>query len=99
MCFYQSASGVKSGNIPVKHTMFAPDAPGNLLSVKRLADQNFTVTFDKDECHIKSNDEVVAMGKLDNSPYRLQEEKIFSAQAGELCVHEWHTKLAHRKSE
>ena len=39
-------------NIPVKHTMFAPDAPGNLLSVKRLADQNFTVTFDKDECHI-----------------------------------------------
>ena len=54
------------------------------------------MTFDKDECHIKSNNEVVAMGKLDNSLYRLQEEEIFSAQAGELCVHEWHTKLAHR---
>ena len=43
-----------------------------------------------------SNDKIVAMGKLENSLYRLQEEKIFSAQAGELCVHKWHTKLAHR---
>ena len=95
-CVLSVRVGGQIRNIPVKHTMFAPDAPGNLLSVKRLADQNFTVTFDKDECHIKSNDEIVAMGKLDNSLYRLQEEKIFSAQAGELCVHEWHTKLAHR---
>ena len=83
-------------SIAVKNTMFAPEAPGNLLSVKRLTDQHFEVTFVEDECHIKSNDEIVAIGKLDNSLYKLQEEKIFSAQAGEFCVHEWHIKLAHR---
>ena len=49
--------------------------PGNLLYAKRLTDHNFKVAFDNVECQIKANDHVVAVGKLKNSLYRIQEEE------------------------
>ena len=78
--------------------MYAPKAPGNLLSVKRLTEQNLSVNFVENKCEIKLNDDIVAVGFLNGELFQLQEESIYSAkeQDERYCVHEWHKKLAHR---
>lgn len=96
-CTVTVVVGDKRRCIPVKHVMYAPQAPGNLLSVKRLTEQNLTVTFDKESCQILSKGEVVAVGKLHGELYKLQEEQLYNAQASSgLCIHEWHERLAHK---
>ena len=84
--------------IPIRNVMYAPKAPGNLLSVKRLTGENLTVHFEKNECQIRLKDDVVAIGKLRGGLYQLQEEQInaVQTQADTHCVHEWHEILAHR---
>ena len=97
-CSVTAVVGEREMNIPIKHAMYAPKAPGNLLSVKRLTDQDFSVSFDKEECYVKSpKGETVATGRLQGDLYKLC-EKIYTAKAqgDSYCVHQWHERLGHR---
>jgi len=97
-CSVTVVVGGKRREIPIRNVMYAPKAPGNLLSVKRLTSENLTVHFKMNECQIRLNDDVVAVGKLRGGLYQLQEEQInaVQTQADTHCVHEWHEILAHR---
>ena len=61
--------------------MYAPQAPGNLLSVKCLRKENLSVNFVKEDCRRLWKGEVVAVGKLRNELCQLQEEELLSAQS------------------
>lgn len=87
--------------IPINDVMFVPKAESNLLSVKRLTAKGFKVCFEGEICEISRNNSVVAIGELDSMLYKLKEEnsKVLAASSSEsteLCIHQWHLKLAHR---
>ena len=77
-CVVTVIVGDKRCEIPVRNVMYAPKAPGNLLSVKRLTNQNFVVNFEKNECQIKLKGDIIALGTLQGELYKLHEEQILT---------------------
>lgn len=55
--------------IPIENVLFVPGLVGNLLSVSRIVDKGFSVSFESKECLIMKEDNVVAVGKKKNGLY------------------------------
>ena len=95
----------KTNRIEVKDVLYAPTLTGNLLSVKKLTDKGKTVEFAANECWIKDDKKLLAIGKLEGNLYKLLCEHEFevanlaesdSEVIHQNCIHLWHRRLGHR---
>ena len=49
--------------IPVENVLFVPGLAGSLLSVSKIAERGFNVSFQSRKCLIVKEGEVIALGK------------------------------------
>jgi transposase InsO family protein len=83
--------------IEVKDVLYIPQISSNLLSVPKLIDKGLTVLFEKKCCKIQFNGELMAQANLSDGVYKLVEsDSVYFVANAELCIHEWHRRLAHR---
>lgn len=85
--------------ITVNDVLFAPSIRGNLLSVKRLVDNGYEITFGKDVCEIKKGGVRVAAMDEKSGLYKVrQPNKAYAIQDGhkENCIHSLHRIFGHR---
>lgn len=64
----------ENGNVQIckiDNALYVPEIDGNLLSVKKLTENNFIVIFKSNECVIKTESQVIARAKLRNNLYEL----------------------------
>jgi hypothetical protein len=88
--------------IPVKDVLFVPNLESNLLSVKQLAKQGNTVTFEGENCIISKLNIEVARGSIRNDLYKLdcsERANVAKHEQHENCIHMWHRRLGHRDPE
>ena len=55
----------------VEKVLYAPTLTGSLLSVKKLTSKGNTVEFTDNQCFIRKNEKLLAVGRLENSLYKL----------------------------
>ena len=85
-------------SVTLHNVLYIPEIGGNLLSVRKLAEEGFTVDFKKDLCEIKHKGRQVAVADLQSSLYKLREyNKVYSACVHKCnCIHYWHRVCGHR---
>lgn len=82
--------------------LYVPSLDTNLVSVKRLTEKGFEVSFSVFGCKIRkdNDDDGIIIGTCKDGLYilsqNIQESSCLSRSCRELCVHEWHNVLAHR---
>lgn len=93
----------KTVNVTIKNVLYVPSLETNLLSVKKLTDLGFTISFLKEKCYIKFEEQLAAIGKLERNLYKLalvNEEnkamKVIKENKSEGCIHLWHKRFGHR---
>src|SRR6218665_668748 len=62
---------VQSTGLKWKRVLYAPTLTGSLLSVKKLTSKGNTVEFTDNQGFIRKNEKLLAVGKLENSLYKL----------------------------
>lgn len=72
----------------------------NLISVKALASDNFTIQFSRFGCELQQND-LAVLAYQQNSMYMLnihhpRSGSLALSSISEDCIHVWHRKLSHR---
>lgn len=85
--------------VTAKDVLYAPGIDGNLLSVRKLLDANFTVNFNGRTCEIKRNDTRVAMADECSGLYVLRQPNKVCAvtnQHNPNCIHSLHRIFGHR---
>lgn len=85
--------------IKLKNVLYIPELDDNLISVKKVTENNYRVIFEEDTCKILDKNKVIAIAKNDGSLYRLMNAKsTISAQTATeaACIHKWHRRLGHR---
>lgn len=84
--------------ITLEDVLFVPNMKSSLLSVKRLVQKGFNITFDETGAKIHRNGVVGAIAELDGNLYILRQicEKTMLVKASKDCVHVWHRRLGHR---
>ena len=83
---------------PIKDVLYVPEMEGSLLSVRKLTEKGLKVIFEKDSCIIYQNRVVIGQAVLVNGLYKMKEghKVLFVKGHSDVCVHEWHRRLAHR---
>ena len=91
----------QTGMLELHDVLYVPDLADNLLSVRKLTEKNDVVKFThtKVYCGNEIND-MKSIGKLHRGLYKMKKEGESCNTAVQdenaLCIHQWHTKLAHR---
>lgn len=87
----------KISHISITNVLYVPELDGNLLSVKKLTEKNYTVEFLKEDCFIKLNSNIIAIGSAKDHLYELNTINFANKITEENnCIHTWHRKLGHR---
>lgn len=87
--------------VTLDKVLWVPELDENLVSVKKLTENGFSVEFTQEKCFLRNQSEKMLIAEYDGSLYRIRErEKCFQAsstsESSERCVHDWHRRLAHR---
>jgi len=89
--------------IKVEKVLYAPTLTGSLLSVKKLTSKGNTVEFTDNQCFIRKNEKLLAVGRLENSLYKLlckHKTEMANVAKSEInhqnCIHTWQRRLGHR---
>lgn len=85
-------------DVELTDVLYVPDLECNLISVKQLTRNGLGVIFRNEYCSIIECNEVFTVAKCCNGLYKLNIEDHRSRRSykANLCVHEWHSRLAHR---
>jgi hypothetical protein len=90
--------GNSSMEVALQEVLLVPQLDGNLVSVKKLVNNGFSVMFTGEDCFLINGDEKLLIAKYRNKLYTLCEtEKCFKANAfdeSDKCIHEWHRRLS-----
>lgn len=94
-------SAGKIVDIELEKVLFVPQLDGSLLSVSKIADQGYTVTFARHSVEIRNSSGcVVVLGERHGDLYYLTEAERVSIAADHKhtvnCQHTWHRRLGHR---
>lgn len=83
---------------PVKDVLYVPEMEGNLLSVRKLTEKGLKLIFEENLCKIYRDREIIGHAVLENGLYKMKEghQVLFVRGQSDVCVHEWHRRLAHR---
>lgn len=88
----------KECDITLKNVQYIPGICVNLLSVSQIVKRNCEVLFDKNDCKIFQNNQIIATGSLINNMFKLDvnsnNNNAYSANANK-NVMLWHKRLAH----
>lgn len=86
--------------VALQEVLYVPGLDANLISVRRLVQKGFRVEFIGEQCFVQKGKSRFIMAEFNNQLYEVREvAKAFKANVSiqeELCVHEWHRRLAHR---
>lgn len=85
--------------ITATEVLYAPHVTGNVLSVAKITDHGYTVTFNKDNAVISLNGSQKAMADRINNVYELRVSNKVNALTNchnDKCIHTWHRVLGHR---
>lgn len=85
--------------VRARDVLFAPQLDGNLLSVRKLLDADFTVNFDGHTCKINKGDQQIALADEASGLYVLrQSNKVCVVTNGHKpdCIHNLHRIFGHR---
>lgn len=83
----------------LKDVLFAPSIQGNLLSVKRLVQDDYVFIFGKEVCEIRKDGIQVAVIDGESDLYKVRKpNKVYLVQNGhkENCIHNLHRIFGHR---
>lgn len=86
----------------VRDTLYVPSLVDNLLSVSKMDQKGMTVKFEDSSCYVRTKGEkYFKIASLENGVYRViadmeQVKTVIVEEDDQLCVHQWHLKLAHR---
>lgn len=90
----------KISDAKLSDVLYAPKIHGNLISVKKLMNNGFSVFFDKGECTINRNGEQVAIADDINGLFTLRKPNVINACSNEkqkqVCLHDLHRMFGHR---
>lgn len=81
--------------VEIKDVLYVPSLDGNLISVKKLTEKGFEVSFGYDHCCISKQNITFAIGILKSNLYQLKiSEKALKTESlnnhKENCQHVWH---------
>lgn len=80
--------------------LYAPKIHGNLISVKKLMDKGYAVTFDDGKCAITKKEKQVAVADQINGLFKLRRRNVINAcktkEHSKHCIHYWHRVFGHR---
>src|SRR6218665_2420439 len=89
--------------IKVEKVLYAPILTGSLLSVKKLTSNGNTVEFTDNQCFIRKNEKLLAVGRLENRLYKFlckHKTEMANVAQSEInhqnCIHTWQRRLGHR---
>lgn len=92
--------GYSTMEVELTDVLWVPELDGNLVSVKKLVDNGFAVEFRGNWCYLINGRQKLKIAEYKDKMYVIKEvERCFQANGvveTELCVHEWHRRLAHR---
>ena len=82
----------------IKDVLYVPEMQGNLLSVHKLVQKGFCVSFDNEGCQIKLNNEIIAIAKSNKCLYKLDLNPKFkhSVRIAKAGLDVWHRRFGHR---
>lgn len=88
-------------NVTLHDALWVPELDINIISVSKLSGNGYTVVFTNEECNVIKHNKSMCIGKFHNNLYKLNDvtEERHSTRAlqeRDLCIHEWHKRLAHR---
>lgn len=88
-------------DVPVEGVLYVPEMKSNLLSVKRLVQKGFVVTFDASGAKILRGEKVCAVVESAGNLFVLRQtdESVSMATTSNECIHTWHRRLGHRDCE
>lgn len=98
---------VQDGNtvtpVWLSEVLWIPELECPLISVHKLVDDGKIVEFLRGDCFIRIKNEKMKIAEFDGSIYRLNlvkrchvAQKVENKKSVELCVHDWHRRMAHR---
>lgn len=88
--------------ITLKNALYIPDLHTNLISVKKITENGFTVEFKEKACNILEDKKIIVTAESEGNLYKLKtEHKVLSSMKthSDKCIHAWHKKLGHRDPE
>lgn len=91
--------------VTLKDVLYVPTLAGNLLSISKITEQGFSVSFEKNGCKIKRNDDAFIDGERAGNLYHLkQSHRLLLVKKGvhlhnENCQHLWHRRFGHRSPD
>ena len=80
------------------NVLFVPELHTNLLSIRKITENNLSVIFTNFGCHLKARNKTFLIGKFVNGLYTLiqPQQQCAVTQCNSVCIHDWHRKMAHR---
>jgi transposase InsO family protein len=98
---------IRDGNtvttVELSEVLWVPELECPLISVHKLVSDGKIVEFRNNRCQLRCEGETMNIATFDGTMYRLNVTEQQSKMTGnaakaekELCVHEWHRKMAHR---
>lgn len=84
--------------LTLENVLYIPTADGNLLSVNKLTQKGFEVTFRGNDCFVLNGRSCYKLATFRNNMYEIQNVEYCkkTVSVSNLCVHEWHKRLCHR---
>lgn len=85
-------------NVDLHDVLFVPDIKTNLISVKKITERGYSVTFSGDKCFLSGNFGTYAIANHANGIYHvsLLHDSLIANHVNTECVHVWYRRLAHR---
>lgn len=89
-------------DVTLTDVLFVPELGCNLVSVKKLTEKGLDVIFSNEICILRSDGDSLAVAKYNDGLYKVKtqsvecEKSFLTGTSRRHCVHEWHSRLAHR---
>lgn len=86
--------------ITLNDVLLVPSIDSNLISVSKLCDKGFAVSFDSLGCYLDKDEERLLIAEKSDNLFvvktKVERINLTKVNVSSYCVHEWHLKLAHR---
>lgn len=91
-----------SAVLSVTDVYYVPEFNSNLLSVRKITEKGYTVTFSDRECLIGKDSKIICKASIKNGLYTLNatsENAMSVGNCNKYCIHYWHRVLGHHHEE
>lgn len=87
---------INDNDVKINNVLYVPKLCANLLSVKKIVENNNKITFDKNKCVIyNDNNEVITEVIAENGVYKIRENDVCMLSKQSETAMTWHRRLGH----